>query len=384
MDDVPRLRLYTHRMPKGPRAERRHARVDIRDVARRAGVSISTVSRVTNRKGTVNREMTDRVWRAVRELDYHPDVQARALVSGRSHIIGLMVTEITNPFFPELVQCFEKMAVEAGYEVLLASTPQDPASIARSVRRVLQRKVDGVAVMMFGREAAILEELSTHSVPLVVMDRAPSGMARSRIDAVQVNYDQGICEAVTHLVELGHRQIAFVSGPLEQASARLRRDAFEKGMRGRQIKVRADLMVEGDHTLEGGMAAIGALLARAQPPTAVVCSNDLTAIGVLHGVFEAGKQVPTDLSVIGFDDVHIAQFMLPPLTTVRMACADIAQVAFSTLRNRIEAPTTRHAAGPAAVPVETKLILRQTTAPLRQGDAAASPGRVSRARPQAT
>jgi LacI family transcriptional regulator len=143
-------------------------------------------------------------------------------------------------------------------------------------------------------------------------------------------------------------------------------------------------MVEGDHTLEGGMAAIGALLARAQPPTAVVCSNDLTAIGVLHGVFEAGKQVPTDLSVIGFDDVHIAQFMLPPLTTVRMACADIAQVAFSTLRNRIETPTTRHAGGPAAVPVETKLILRQTTAPLRQGEAAASPGKISRARPQAT
>jgi DNA-binding LacI/PurR family transcriptional regulator len=378
MDDVPPLRLYTHRMPKGSRADRRPARVDIRDVARRAGVSISTVSRVTNRKGTVNHEMTDRVWRAVRELDYQPDVQARALVSGRSHIIGLMVTEITNPFFPELIQCFEQLAVEAGYEVLLASTPQDPVSIARSVRRVLQRKVDGVAVMMFGREAPILEELATHSVPLVVMDRAPSGMGRSRIDAVQVNYDHGVCESVTHLSELGHRHIAFVSGPLEQASARLRRDAFEKGMRGRRVKVRADLMIEGDHTLEGGMAAIGALLALPHPPTAVICSNDLTAIGVLHGLFEAGKQVPADLSVIGFDDVHIAQFMLPPLTTVRMSCADIAQVAFSTLRNRIEAPTNR----PAGVPVQTKLIVRQTTAPPRQTHPAASPGKASRARRQ--
>jgi LacI family transcriptional regulator len=357
--------------------------VDIRDVARRAGVSISTVSRVTNRKGAVNREMTDRVWRAVRELNYQPDAQARALVSGRSHIIGLMVTEITNPFFPELIQCFEQLAVEAGYEVLLASTPQDPASIARSVRRVLQRKVDGVAVMMFGREAPILEELASHSVPLVVMDRAPSGLARSRIDAVQVNYDQGVCEAVTHLFELGHRQIAFVSGPLEQASARLRRDAFEKGIRSHRIKLRADLMIEGDHTLEGGMAAISALLARSHPPTAVVCSNDLTAIGVLHGLFETGKQVPADLSVIGFDDVHIAQFMLPPLTTVRMSCADIAQVAFSTLRNRIEASTNRHTPVPAISPVDTKLILRQTTAPPQQAEPSASPTRASATRRQA-
>src|ERR1700761_2638288 len=132
-------------MQKRVKAKKPRARMDIRDVARRAGVSISTVSRVTNGKGTVNREMADRVWRAVREFNYQPDPQARALVSGRSHIIGLMVTEITNPFFPELIQRFEQLAVESGYEVLLASTPNDAASIAMSVRRILQRKVDGAA-----------------------------------------------------------------------------------------------------------------------------------------------------------------------------------------------------------------------------------------------
>jgi LacI family transcriptional regulator len=116
-------------------------------------------------------------------------------------------------------------------------------------------------------------------------------------------------------------------------------------------------MIEGDHTLEGGMAAMTKLLARANPPTAVVCSNDLTAIGVLHCLFEAGKQAPGDLSVIGFDDVQIAQFMLPPLTTVRMSCTDIAQVAFATLRQRIESGSARH----TARMVETSLIVRQTT-----------------------
>jgi DNA-binding LacI/PurR family transcriptional regulator len=341
-------------MQKSARTEKPRARMDIRDVARRAGVSISTVSRVTNGKGTVNREMADRVWRAVRELNYQPDPQARALVSGRSRIIGLMVTEITNPFFPELIQRFEQLAVENGYEVLLASTPNDAASIAMSVRRMLQRKVDGVAVMMFGREAPILEELATHAVPLVVMDGAP---AFPKIDAVRVNYDEGISQAVAHLADLGHHAIAFVSGPLEQASARLRRDAFEKAMRHCHLKLRPDLLIEGDHTLEGGMAAMTQLLARAHPPTGVLCSNDLTAIGVLHCLFEAGKQVPAELSVIGFDDVHIAQFMLPPLTTVRMSCADIAQVAFATLRHRIESDPGRY----AVCPVETKLILRQTT-----------------------
>jgi DNA-binding LacI/PurR family transcriptional regulator len=341
-------------MQKRARTEKPRARMDIRDVARRAGVSISTVSRVTNGKGTVNREMAERVWRAVRELNYQPDPQARALVSGRSHIIGLMVTEITNPFFPELIQRFEQVAVESGYEVLLASTPNDATSIAKSVRRMLQRKVDGVAVMMFGREAPILEELASHAVPLVVMDGAP---AFPKIDAVRVNYDEGICQAVAHLVELGHQAIAFVSGPLEQASARLRRDAFEKALRSYHLKLRHDLAIEGDHTLEGGMAAMTQLLARTNPPTAVVCSNDLTAIGVMHCLFEAGKQAPADLSVIGFDDVQIAQFMLPPLTTVRMSCADIAQVAFATLRHRIEPTSTGH----AVAPVETKLIVRQTT-----------------------
>lgn len=342
------------RMQKRSKATKPRARVDIRDVARRAGVSISTVSRVTNRKGSVNREMTERVWRAVSELNYQPDPQARALVSGRSHIVGLMVTEITNPFFPELIQRFEQLAVESGYEVLLASTPNDPASIAMSVRRMLQRKVDGVAVMMFGREAPVLEELASHAVPLVVMDGAP---AFPRIDAVRVNYEEGIYEAVAHLVDLGHRSIAFVSGPLEQASARLRRGGFEKALRAHHLKPKPELMPEGDHTLEGGMAALTRLLALPRPPTAVVCSNDLTAIGVLHRLFEVGKQAPEDLSVIGFDDVHIAQFMLPPLTTVRMSCAEIARAAFSTLRHRIE-PASTH---PGLQPIETTLIVRQTT-----------------------
>jgi DNA-binding LacI/PurR family transcriptional regulator len=222
-----------------------------------------------------------------------------------------------------------------------------------SVRRVLQRKVDGVAVMMFGREAPILEELATHAVPLVVMDGAP---AFPKIDAVRVDYDEGIRQAVAHLLELGHRVIAFVSGPLEQASARLRREAFEKAVQACGLKPQRDLILESDHTLEGGMTAMGKLLNRPNPPTAVVCSNDLTAIGVLHCLFEAGKQVPADLSVIGFDDVHIAQFMLPPLTTVRMACADIAQNAFTILRNRIESASTGD-----AVAVETRLIVRQST-----------------------
>lgn len=341
-------------MQKRARAAKSRARMDIRDVAKRAGVSISTVSRVTNAKGTVNREMTERVWRAVRELNYQPDAQARALVSGRSHIIGLMVTEITNPFFPELIQRFEQLAVESGYEVLLASTPSDPTGIAASVRRMLQRKVDGVAVMMFGREAPILEELASHALPLVVVDGAP---AFPKIDAVRVNYDEGIHEAVAHLIGLGHRAIAFISGPLEQASARLRQAAFEKAMRGSHLQPRPEFFVQGDHTLEGGMAAMSKLLSLADPPTATICSNDLIAIGVLHCLFEANKQVPADMSVVGFDDVHIAQFMLPPLTTVRMSCADIARSSFGILRHRIESTPLRS----AARPVETQLIVRQTT-----------------------
>ena len=337
-------------------SQRRRANVNIHDVAKRARVSIATVSRVVNRISTVDPELAKRVWKAVDEVGYVPNTQARALVSGRSRILGLIVSEITNPFFPELVQEFENLAVAQGYEVMFGSTNYDAARTESLIRRMLQRNVDGVAVMTFGIEEELVHKLVDHGFPLVFVDAGPE---LPNVRVLKVNYGEGIREAVQHLAALGHRQIAFISGPLHMRTAATRRDAFRKAMAELGLTVPAASMAEGKHTMESGKAAMEQLLRAAALPTAVVCSNDMTAIGVLHALDETTHQVPQDISVVGFDDIHLAQFMLPPLTTVQMSCRDLATAAVEALRAGIEPDHPR--AAQREWPIQTRLVVRRST-----------------------
>jgi DNA-binding LacI/PurR family transcriptional regulator len=340
---------------KGP-SNRRRAAISIRDVARRARVSIATVSRAVNRISTVDPELAKRVWKAVEEVGYVPNTQARALVSGRSRILGLIVSEITNPFFPELVQEFESLAVAQGYEVMIGSTSYDPVRTEALIRRMLQRGVDGVAIMTFGIEEELVKKLVEREFPLVFVDAGPE---LPNIRVLKVDYGQGIREAVQHLAALGHRQIAFITGPLRLRSAMARRDAFRKSMGEVGLAVPAKHLIEGNHTMEGGMAAIERLAALSEMPTAVLCSNDMTAIGVLHGLYETTLKVPRDISVVGFDDIHLAQFMLPPLTTVQMSCKDLATAAIQALRAGIESDHPK--ATQKEWPIPTRLVVRKST-----------------------
>jgi LacI family transcriptional regulator len=343
--------------PRNHPPNRRPAAVSIRDVARRAGVSIATVSRAVNRIPTVAPELARRVWQAIDEVGYLPNTQARALVSGRSHMLGLIVSEITNPFFPELVQEFENLAVAQGYEVLIGSTNYSPERTESLIRRMLQRNVDGVAVMTFGIEEDLVQKLVEREFPLVFVDAGPD---LPNIRVLKVDYGEGIRQAVQHLAALGHRRIAFVSGPLRLRSAVARRDAFFKSMAELGLTVPGEHMVEGDHTMEGGMGAMERLTALTELPTAVLCSNDMTAIGVLHALYRTTHNVPQDISVVGFDDIHLAQFMLPPLTTVQMSCKDLATAAVEALRAGIERDHPRAAKTKWHIP--TRLVVRQSTA----------------------
>ncbi|MDR3727809.1 MAG: LacI family DNA-binding transcriptional regulator [Terracidiphilus sp.] len=340
-----------------PSEQRRPGTANIRDVASRAGVSIATVSRAVNHISTVDPELARRVWKAVEEVGYLPNTQARALVSGRSRILGLIVSEITNPFFPELVQEFENLAVAQGYEVMIGSTNYDPARTELLIRRMLQRNLDGVAVMTFGIEEDLVQRLVEREFPLVFVDAGPD---LPNIRVLKVDYAEGIRQAVQHLAALGHRRIAFVSGPLRLRSATARRDAFLKSMAELGLSVPAEHIVEGDHTMEGGIAAAQHLMGLAELPTAVQCSNDMTAIGVLHGLYETTHKVPEDISVVGFDDIHLAQFMLPPLTTVQMSCRDLAAAAVEALRAGIEQDHPKAAKAEWSIP--THLVVRQSTA----------------------
>jgi LacI family transcriptional regulator len=336
---------------------RRSSSVSIRDVAQRAGVSIATVSRTVNRIPTVDPELAKRVWKAIDEVGYLPNTQARALVSGRSRILGLVVSEITNPFFPELIQEFDRCAVAAGYEVFIGSTSYEPERTELLIRRMLQRNVDGVAVMTFGIAEELAQRLVESEFPLVFVD---SGPEQRNVRRIKVDYAGGIRQGVQHLAALGHRRIAFVSGPLQLRSAVARRDGYQKAMVEIGLEAPDGYIAEGDHTMEGGIEAMQKLLKCAALPTAVMCSNDMTAIGVMHALHRTEHTVPGTISVVGFDDIHLDQFMLPPLTTVQMSCRDLASAAVEALRAGIE--TDHPKAAQTEWHVSTQLVVRQTTA----------------------
>jgi LacI family transcriptional regulator len=331
-------------------------RMDIRTIARAANVSIATVSRTMNGVATVNPRMAKRVWEVIDKFDYFPNTQARSLVSGRSRIFGLIVSEITNPFFPELIQGFEDIAVEHGYEILVSSTNYDPKRMSHCIRRMLERKVEGVAVMTFGVEEPLLNQMAKRKVPLVFIDVGPKGPG---ISLLKVDYHYGIRQGVQHLAVLGHRNIAFISGPARLHSAQSRQVAFSASLKECGITPKPAWIVEGDHTMEGGIAAMEGLLATTKMPTAIMCSNDMTAIGVLHKLYRAGLRVPDDFSVIGFDNIHIAEVTIPPLTTVEMSRLDIARAAVTALREQVE--LVRDFSKKDEFCIRTNLVVREST-----------------------
>ncbi len=334
----------------------RKREIDIRDVAKRAQVSIATVSRALNKVPTVDETLAKRVWKAAKDLNYFPNTQARALVSGRSRIFGLLVSDITNPFFPELMKGFEEIAVANGYEILIGSTNYEPERMVSCIRRMLERNVDGVAAMTFGIETPLLDELTSRDIPLVLIDAGPDSPLCS---ALVIDYAGGIRQGVQHLAALGHRNIGFISGPLKQRSAELRKSAFLDSLQEVGIAPREEWLLEGDHTLDGGVAAMEQLLKSGTLPTGVMCSNDMTAIGALRSLTRAGLKVPDDLSVIGFDDIHLAEFVYPPLTTVQMSRTELAHAAFKALRAHAEKPFQKPA--PKTLCISTRLVVRQST-----------------------
>jgi LacI family transcriptional regulator len=331
--------------------------MDIREIAKRARVSTATVSRAINRVPTVDAQLAKRVWKVIDELGYYPNTQARALVSGRSRIFGLIVSEITNPFFPEIVQVFEDIAVQHNYEILLTSTVHDPKRMETSVRRMIERRVDGVAVMTFGMEDLLLQDQKFRDVPLVFVDVGPPV---PKVSNIRIDYLHGIRQAVQHVAALRHRRIAFISGPADLKSAVARKEAFTRSMAEIGLEVERDTVVEGDHTIEGGMRALGVLLKSRKRPTAVLCSNDMTALGVIHKCYEEKIQIPQELSVVGYDDIRLARFILPPLTTVQMSQAELARLAFRALLTEVQRETP--APQGTEYVLQTNLVLRDSTA----------------------
>ena len=208
-------------------------------------------------------------------------------------------------------------------------------------------------MMTFGIEEPLLEQLAERHIPLVFVDQGPD---RPGISLLKVDYHHGIRQGVQHLAALGHRNIAFISGPMRLHSAQSRLSAFSKSLTECGIAINQDWIVEGDHTLEGGIVAAEKLLSQVKLPTAAICSNDMTAIGVLHKIYRAGLRVPDDFSIIGFDDIHMARVTIPPLTSIQMSRSELARAAVNALRAHVEGtPTHRE------YRIDTKLVVREST-----------------------
>jgi LacI family transcriptional regulator len=340
-------------------ADKAGSKTTIHEVAKRAKVSITTVSRAINTPSLVDPRTARRVSKAIEELGYYPDVHARSLVSGRSKILGLIVSDITNPFFPDLVKWFEDVVVQHGYEIMVSSTNYDPARMALCVRRMLERQVEGVAVMTSEMDEHLIDQLVSRRVPTVFLDVGTPGAGISNI---VVDYAHGINEAVQHLFDLGHRKIGFISGPESLASARTRRTAFLQAIASHGLNQNAAWVRQGDHKVAGGVAAMNELLQLAHRPTAVMASNDLTAVGMMSAIRKAGLSIPKDISVVGFDDIWLAEFTEPPLTTVLFPRDRVAEQACRALMTGLGLPPSGDEQ--PEYRVDTRLIVRDSTAPV--------------------
>lgn len=334
----------------------------IKDVAREAGVSIATVSHVINNTRAVSDATRQRVMRAIEECNYYPNANARSLASGRSHTLGLLISDISNPFFPDLVKSIETVAFEKGYDVILSNTDYDAERTVNYVRRFIERKVAGVALMTSELDISLIEELARFHVPVVFLDLGSAGACMSNL---VVDYEAGIEEAINHLVSLGHKRIAYIGGPRRLRSAARRFEAFCDSMRRHLPDSEPLLIYEADFRLPGGREAARQMLASSERPSAVIVANDMMALGVIEEFRRRGVRVPEDISIVGFDDIAFAALSSPPLTTICLPRAELGREAVEALLATIEHPERQG----VEVRIPTHLVLRDSTgAPAKLAD----------------
>jgi len=312
--------------------------VTIRDVARRAGVSVATVSRVVNRSPhRVSPSTERRVRRAVRTLGYHANIIAQGLKKRSSRTVALIVPDISNPFFPAIARGIEDAARPRGYAVFLCNTYEDLTRENAYLALLRDRWVDGVIFATVGSNTRHLRALRRARLPVVLVARDVEGLS---IDTVRVDNYRGEYEATVHLLRLGHRRIAHIAGPPALHVAAERRRGYVEALRAAGLAGEAQI-VEGDFTADGGRRAMLAVL-RSQPPiTAVAAANDLMAIGALEALRHAGRRVPEDVAVVGFDDITFASLVSPALTTVAQPKYRMGQMAMERLLQLLDGGDAR-------------------------------------------
>ncbi|WP_370586209.1 ribose operon transcriptional repressor RbsR [Pantoea dispersa] len=308
----------------------------MKDVARLAGVSTSTVSHVINNNRFVSEQVRDRVEQAIRELNYAPSALARSLKIKQTRTIGMLLTASSNPFYSEVVRGVENSCYERGYSLILCNTEGDEERMNRSLETLMQKRVDGLLMMCTETHLPSADILNRYpSVPMVMMDWAPF---EGRGDIIQDNALLGGELATQYLIDRGYTRIACIAGPLDKTPARLRLDGYHQAMAASGLAVPPGYVVDGDFEFQGGFNAMNQLLALDPPPQAVFTSNDAMAVGVYHALYQAGLRVPQDMAVMGYDNIELARYLTPPLSTIHQPKDELGELAIDTLIHRMSDP----------------------------------------------
>ncbi|MCD2195657.1 LacI family transcriptional regulator [Actinomycetospora endophytica] len=308
------------------------------DVARRAGVSTATVSHVLNNTRAVSDDTKAAVLAAVEETAYTPNTVARSLATSRTTTIGLVLSAISNPYFGELLSAAESAAAAAGYTLLLVDPHEDPEYERTVVARLHHHRVDGVVLAPSAQPDSALEYLARHAVPAVLLDRLLTGGLAAGLDQVGSENREATATLTRHLVEHGHRRIALIEGLAGLSTTDERRDGFARALADAGIERDPALEVSGESATEPARAAMAALLASPEPPTAVVAGNNSMTIGVIGALRDAGARVPDDVAVVAFDDFAWADLFEPRLTAMAQPFARIASEAVRLLLRRQAQP----------------------------------------------
>ena len=326
----------------------------IREVAESAGVSYATVSHVINNTRLVSPETRERVLAAMNALNYRPNALARSLRQGKTNTLGLVLPDSANPFFAEISRSIEDEAFKKGYSVFLCNTELDTQRELFYVDVLSKKQVDGIVFVAAGDQADSLEFLVGRNMPVVMIDRDVPSV---EVDAVLTDNQLGGYLATHHLLELGHRRIACISGPSSITPSAERMIGYRKALEEAGLPYDEKLILRGDYHAQSGMEITHSILKMNPRPTAIFALNDLMALGALRAAAEDGCTVPGDLAVVGYDDLEIARFTNPPLTTIAQPKKEIGVKAIELLVDRI----SRKDRSPTRLVLPPELIVRRST-----------------------
>lgn len=341
--------------------------VTIKDIAKEASVSVTTVSRVLNNKPDVNYKTKEKVLQVIKKLNYNPNGLARGLVLQKTYTIGLIIPDICNPYFPEIARGIQDQAKKMGYSVILYNTDNDKKSEIEAIQLLKSKQVDGIILSLSVSNNEELDQLEDHNFPVVQIDRKISG---SNSPSVTIDNIISAYNATEYLLQLGHKRLAHITGNLGTKTGQDRLQGFQKAIQAYGVNWNPDYICEGNYSKDSGYQQMKRLLELPKRPTAIFAANDLMALGAYEAIFDAGLKIPEEITIIGHDDIDVASLIRPGLTTMSQPTYNLGQIAAKMLIQKIKENSSEgkdkithdeNTLSQNEIVLNTQLIVREST-----------------------